>query len=78
VTLTVADTGPGIAPAHLPFIFNRFYRADAARTGEGGESGLGLAIVKALVEAHGGTIEAQSDLGRGTTFAIHLAAYGAG
>ena len=75
VTLTVADTGAGIAPAHLPFIFNRFYRADAARTGEGGESGLGLAIVKALVEAHGGTIEAQSDLGHGTTFAIRLAAY---
>ncbi|MCC7362371.1 MAG: HAMP domain-containing protein [Anaerolineales bacterium] len=74
VTLTVADTGPGIAPAHLPFIFNRFYRADMARTGEGGESGLGLAIVKALVEAHGGTIEAHSDLGRGTTFAIRLAA----
>jgi signal transduction histidine kinase len=74
VTLTVADTGPGIAAAHLPYIFNRFYRADASRSTETGESGLGLAIVKALVEAHGGTIEARSDLGHGTTFAIHLPA----
>jgi signal transduction histidine kinase len=75
VTLTVADTGPGIAPAHLPFIFNRFYRADASRSTETGESGLGLAIVKALVEAHGGTIEARSDPGHGTTFAIRLPAH---
>jgi len=74
VTLTVSDTGPGIAPADLPFIFNRFYRADPSRSTETGESGLGLAIVKALVEAHGGTIEARSDLGRGTTFAISLPA----
>ncbi len=74
VTLTVADTGPGIAPADLPYIFNRFYRADRSRATETGESGLGLAIVKALVEAHGGTIEAHSDLGHGTTFAIQLPA----
>lgn len=72
VTLTVQDTGPGIAPEDLPFIFNRFYRADKSRAEESGESGLGLAIAKALVEAHGGQIEAQSALEKGTTFVIHL------
>jgi signal transduction histidine kinase len=71
VDLSVCDTGQGIAPADLPFVFNRFYRADKSRS-EDGESGLGLAIVKALVEAHGGTIEAQSELGQGTTMRIHL------
>jgi signal transduction histidine kinase len=73
VDLTVSDTGPGIAPADLPLVFNRFYRADKSRS-EDGASGLGLAIVKALVEAHGGTIEAQSELGQGTTMKIHLPA----
>ena len=72
VTLTVQDTGPGIAPEDLPFVFNRFYRADKSRAEESGESGLGLAIAKALVEAHGGQIEAQSALDKGTTFVIHL------
>ena len=71
VELSVRDTGAGIPPADLPFVFNRFYRADKSRSDEG-ESGLGLAIVKALVEAHGGTIEALSELGRGTTMLIHL------
>ena len=73
VDLSVRDTGAGIPPADLPFVFNRFYRADKSRSDEG-ESGLGLAIVKALVEAHGGTIEALSELGRGTTMRIHLPA----
>ena len=73
VDLTVGDTGPGIAPADLPLVFNRFYRADQSRS-EDGASGLGLAIVKALVEAHGGTIEAQSEVGHGTTMKIHLPA----
>lgn len=72
VALTVADTGEGIAPADLPLIFNRFYRADQARTEENGESGLGLAIVKALVEAHGGDIAVDSVLGGGSTFTISL------
>jgi signal transduction histidine kinase len=75
VDLGVRDTGQGIPPADLPFVFNRFYRADKSRSDEG-ESGLGLAIVKALVEAHGGTIEALSELGRGTTMTIHLPAGG--
>jgi signal transduction histidine kinase len=72
VTLTVQDTGPGIAPADLPFVFDRFYRSDQSRAEEHGESGLGLAIVRALVEAHQGTIEAQAEGGKGTTFLIHL------
>ncbi|MGQ0600324.1 MAG: ATP-binding protein [Anaerolineales bacterium] len=74
VTLTVADTGPGIAPEDVPRIFDRLYRADKARAENNGESGLGLAIAKALVEAHGGTIEVQSELGRGTTLILKLPA----
>ena len=67
VQLEVADTGSGIAPDHLPRIFERFYRVDPARSrGEGG-TGLGSAIVKHLVEAHGGRVEAHSTLGAGTT-----------
>ncbi len=70
VALTVRDTGQGIAPEDLPFVFDRFYRADKSRAQENGESGLGLAIVKALVEAHGGAISVQSVPGAGSTFAI--------
>jgi len=72
IALTVADTGQGIAPADLPFVFNRFYRADKSRAEESGESGLGLAIVKALVDAHGGVIAVESHPGNGTTFTIRL------
>ncbi len=72
VALTVRDTGPGIAPEDLPFVFDRFYRGDKSRAEENGESGLGLAIVKALVEAHGGAISVQSVPGAGSTFAITL------
>jgi signal transduction histidine kinase len=61
IRIMVRDTGPGIAPEHLPLIFDRFYKADAARATGG--SGLGLSIVKAIVERHGGTIAARNDHG---------------
>ncbi|MEX2156421.1 MAG: ATP-binding protein [Gemmatimonadales bacterium] len=74
VLLTVADSGIGIAPGDLPHIFDRFWRADSARTrtGERPGTGLGLAICKWIAEAHGGTIEVQSRPGRGTTFTVAL------
>jgi two-component system sensor histidine kinase BaeS len=71
-TITVADTGTGIAAEHLPHIFDRFYRADASRSRETGGSGLGLAITRYLIEAHGGTIEVESAEGAGSTFTIRL------
>lgn len=72
--LLVRDTGIGIATGDLPHVFERFWRADPARsrTGERPGVGLGLAIAKWIVEAHGGTIEVQSRPGRGTTFTVRL------
>ena len=72
VTLSVEDTGSGIAPKHMPHIFERFYRVEEARDRQSGGTGLGLAIVKEIVEAHGGHIAAQSQVGKGTTFTITL------
>jgi two-component system sensor histidine kinase BaeS len=73
VLLAVQDSGRGIAPEALPHVFDRFYRSEAGRATEGGESGLGLAIAKSIVEAHGGSITAASPgLGQGATFTIRL------
>lgn len=70
--LTVADSGPGIAPEDQERIFERFWRADPARTRSRGGTGLGLAIVASLVEAHGGSIAIESELGKGAAFIVHL------
>jgi heavy metal sensor kinase len=68
--VTVGDTGSGIPAEHLPRVFNRFYRADAARTSPG--TGLGLAIASEIAHMHGGSIEVSSTVGLGTTFAVRL------
>ncbi len=70
--ITVSDTGQGIAPEDLPYIFDRFYRADKARSRAAGGTGLGLSIVKWVVDAHGGEIDVQSQVGKGSTFRVRL------
>jgi two-component system, OmpR family, phosphate regulon sensor histidine kinase PhoR len=70
--LYFSDSGQGIEPQNLDRIFDRFYRTDAARTRVGGGTGLGLAITRAIVQAHQGTIEVTSKLGKGTTFTITI------
>lgn len=73
LTIRVADTGAGIAAEELPFVFDRFWRGDRARThSDGAGSGLGLSIASQLVQAHGGTLGVQSELGKGTEFVISL------
>ncbi|MGA3086029.1 MAG: ATP-binding protein [Thermodesulfobacteriota bacterium] len=72
IKISVEDTGIGIPKEHLDRIFERFYRVDKARSREMGGTGLGLAIVKHIVETHGGTVQVQSTLGKGSTFIITL------
>jgi signal transduction histidine kinase len=74
VEITVSDTGKGISPADLPHVFDRFYRGDKSRQGNG-ESGLGLAIAKSIVEAHHGEIKVESQSGQGAKFTITLQVY---
>jgi two-component system sensor histidine kinase BaeS len=70
--LSVADTGEGIAPEHLPHLGERFYRVDAARNRKDGGAGLGLAICKNIVHAHGGRLTFASQVGVGTTVSVAL------
>jgi len=72
LVLSVADTGEGIPPEHLPRIFERFYRVDQARSRASGGAGLGLAIVKEFVELMGGRVTVESTVGEGTCFQVYL------
>jgi Signal transduction histidine kinase len=72
VLLSVADTGEGIPPEHLPHVFEQFYRVDPARSRAAGGAGLGLAICKAIVAAHGGSIDIESRVGEGTTVTARI------
>lgn len=76
VVMEVADTGSGIAPEDLPYVFDRFWRAEKSRSRRTGGSGLGLAIVRKLVEAHGGTTGVTSKAGQGSVFTLRLPAAG--
>lgn len=70
--LSIQDNGPGIKPEHLPHLFDRFYRADPSRTRQHGGAGLGLAITKSIVDAHGGSIDVESQVGEGSVFLVTL------
>lgn len=72
LTLKIIDTGRGIKAEHIPYLFDRFYRADADRSRNQGGTGLGLAIAKEYIQLHGGNITVESEVGKGTTFTIQL------
>ena len=72
IVVTVKDTGCGIAPAHLPHVFDRFYRIEQSRTGSEQNAGLGLAVVQSIVTRHGGWVEIESRLGEGTEVRLIL------
>jgi heavy metal sensor kinase len=77
LAISVADTGPGIAPEHLPHLFERFFRVNRGRSRAQGGSGLGLAIAQTIVSAHGGRLTVESKLGQGSTFTALLPRAGA-
>ncbi len=70
--VAVQDTGSGISPGHLPYVFERFYRADASRTGSTSGAGLGLSLVQTLMTLHGGTVTAESESGQGSVFTLRF------
>ena len=72
LAIIIKDTGIGIPQESLQYLFERFYRVDSSRSRVSGGSGIGLTIVKQLVEAHGGSIEVESEINFGTTFTISL------
>ena len=72
IKISVTDTGIGIPKEHLPRIFERFYRVDREYSRQLGGTGLGLSIVKHIIESHGGTVEVQTQVGKGSTFTIKL------
>jgi signal transduction histidine kinase len=74
VTIAVRDTGVGIEPEQLPRIFDKFFQADNQAQAATKGTGLGLAIAREIVEAHGGTMSAESELGKGSTFTVKLPA----
>jgi len=78
VSVSITDTGTGIPPEDLPYIFERFYRVDKSRSRASGGSGLGLTITKRLIEAHGGRLTVESTPGKGSRFTFTLPAYGEG
>ena len=72
ITITISDEGEGIPKEEIPYLFERLYRVEKSRSRESGGTGLGLAIAKEIIESHGGTIEIESKLGKGTKVIIHL------
>ena len=72
VRILIADTGNGIAPEDMPHIFQYFYRGEKSRSRKSGGSGIGLALARQFVLCHGGSIRAESQMGKGTTFYIIL------
>lgn len=72
ITIAISDEGEGIPKEELPYLFERLYRVEKSRSRESGGTGLGLAIAKEIIESHGGTIEIESELGKGTRVIVHL------
>ena len=70
--MAISDTGIGIPSEHIPFLFERFYRVDKTRSRSEGGSGLGLSIAEKIAEVHGGKIEVESQVGKGSTFRVSL------